>query len=93
MGERVKVESEGEWYTARIVQVKGGEFKVHYIGYGEDEDTWVKEAAMKPVRPFQYAVGTKVEVLWKKKWLPGDGVEGEWAGPFHPLHGLRGRLG
>jgi len=47
---RGRYSSEGEWYTARIVQVKGGEFKVHYIGYGEDEDTWVKEAAMKPVR-------------------------------------------
>lgn len=70
VGERVKVKSEGEWYTARIVAVKDGRCKVHFIGYGEDEDVWVDAGAMRPLNPTQYAVGAKVEVRWKKEWYP-----------------------
>lgn len=68
VGERVKVKDGEDWYTARIVDAKAGKFKVHYIGYGEDDDIWVKPSEMRPVTPTQYAVGSKVEVLWKKEW-------------------------
>lgn len=84
VGERVQVKSEGEWYTARVVEVKGEEFKVHYIGYGADEDVWVKAAMMKPITPKQYPVGTNVDVLWKKVWYPAKVLEVK--GGVHFIH-------
>jgi hypothetical protein len=70
IGERVKLQDNGKWYTARIVDAKDGQFKAHYIGYSEDDDIWVKPSDMRPVTPTEYAVGSKVEVLWKKEWYP-----------------------
>jgi hypothetical protein len=71
IGERAKAKDQnGDWYTSRIVQVKDEEFKIHFIGYEDDEDVWVAPEDLKPIKPVQYAIGTEVEVRWKKKWYP-----------------------
>ncbi len=75
IGERVRVESDGDWYASRIVEEKDGEFRVHFIGYDPDEDMWVAPTDMKPLSSATYAVGDKVEVLWKKKWYPATVLE------------------
>jgi hypothetical protein len=41
VGARVKVEWEGEWYPAKILQVKGGSHYVAYDGYGTEWNEWV----------------------------------------------------
>ena len=70
IGERAKVEWEGNWYRVRVIQVNGGKLKVHYIGYGENDDIWVTPDKVRPIKPVQYAVGSTVEVLWQKEWYP-----------------------
>ena len=93
VGERVKLKSEGEWYTGRIVETDGARLKVHYIGYEEfDADEWVTEDALRPIEQHQFAVGSAVEVRWKQKWYAArvlkvkggshlihyDGFEASW---------------
>lgn len=71
IGERAKArDSNGDWYACRIVDARDGQFKIHFIGYEEDEDMWVGPEDLKPITPVRYAIGTKVEVLWKKQWYP-----------------------
>jgi hypothetical protein len=70
IGERVDVESQGTWYPARIIQVQGPEFTVHFIGYDSTDDVRVTGKQMRAIKPVQYPVGAKVEVLWKKTWYP-----------------------
>lgn len=41
-GQKVEVEWEGDWYAARILQVRGGLFLIHYQDYGEEWDEWVE---------------------------------------------------
>ncbi len=41
IGRRVVVRSEGDWYKARIVDVRGNRYRVHYYGYEDSDDEWV----------------------------------------------------
>lgn len=41
VGRRVEVLSEGDWYKARIIDEKEGQYLVHYFGYEADQDEWV----------------------------------------------------
>ena len=71
IGERAKArDSNGDWYACRIVEARDGKFKIHFIGYEDDDDMWVGPNDLKPITPVRYATGTKVEVLWKKHWYP-----------------------
>lgn len=70
IGERAKLQWQNDWYTVRVIQVNVGQWKVHYIGYGENDDIWVTPDKLQPIKPLEYAVGGKVEVLWQKKWYP-----------------------
>jgi hypothetical protein len=71
IGERAKAQdAEGGWYACRIVEARDERFKVHFIGCEDDEDVWVTPSDLKPIEPVQYAVGTRVEVVWKRRWYP-----------------------
>src|SRR5947207_5845095 len=71
IGERAKAKDEhGDWYTCRIVDARDEKFKIHFIGYEDDEDAWVAPEDLKPIKPTQYAAGSEVEVVWKKRWYP-----------------------
>jgi hypothetical protein len=71
IGERAKArDSNGDWYACRIVEVRNEKLKIHFIGYEADEDMWVAPDNLEPIKPLRYATGTKVEVLWKKRWYP-----------------------
>lgn len=71
IGERAKAQDAGgDWYPGRIVEARDEKVKIHFIGYEDDEDVWVAPNDLKPIKPVQYAIGTEVEVKWKKKWYP-----------------------
>lgn len=40
-GDAVEVEYEGQWYPAQILETLRGRVRVHYVGYGDDDDEWV----------------------------------------------------
>jgi len=71
IGERAKAQdANGDWYPGRIVEARDEKVKIHFIGYEDDEDVWVAPNDLRSIKPVQYAVGTEVEVKWKKKWYP-----------------------
>src|SRR5207253_9296082 len=39
---RVEVKSQGNWYKARIIDAAGSRFKVHYYGWEDSDDEWVR---------------------------------------------------
>lgn len=41
VGTHVRVESEGKWYPAKVVEVRGGAHYVAYDGYGKEWNEWV----------------------------------------------------
>jgi hypothetical protein len=41
VSKRVEVRSEGDWYKARIIGARRGQFRVHYYGYDDWYDEWV----------------------------------------------------
>lgn len=85
IGERAKARDEnGDWYTGRIVEARNDEFKIHFIGYEDDEDVWVAPENLRPIKPVQYATGTEVEVLWKKRWYPATVLQ--LKGGVHLIH-------
>jgi hypothetical protein len=47
VGARVVVRSEGDWYKARIVDARGGRYRVHYYGYEDSDDEWVRPAQIR----------------------------------------------
>jgi hypothetical protein len=78
IGERAKArDQDGDWYACRIVEAANGKFKIHFIGYEDDEDMWVTAEDLKPIKPVQYAIGSEVEVLWKKQWYPATILQGK----------------
>src|SRR4051812_3741801 len=69
IGERAKArDADGDWYACRIIDARDQKFRIHFIGYEDDEDVWVSPNDLQPIKQTSYAKGTKVEVLWKKHW-------------------------
>lgn len=68
IGERAQARDEaGDWYACRIVAAADGRFKIHFIGYEDEEDRWVTADEVKPLNPVQYPAQSQVEALWKKR--------------------------
>ncbi|HKS27437.1 MAG TPA: hypothetical protein VJS44_06435 [Pyrinomonadaceae bacterium] len=42
VGARVEVYSEGDWYKARIIDASRGRYRVHYYGFEDEYDEWVR---------------------------------------------------
>jgi hypothetical protein len=85
IGERAKAKDEnGDWYTGRIVEAKDERFRIHFIGYEDDEDVWVSAESLRPIKPVQYAAGTEVEVRWKKRWYRATVLQAK--GGTHLIH-------
>jgi hypothetical protein len=47
VGERVEVFSDGDWYKARIIDARRGSYRVHYYGYEDSYDEWIKLSQMR----------------------------------------------
>lgn len=42
VSKRVEVRSEGQWWKAKVIDYRGGAFHVHYYGYEDSDDEWVR---------------------------------------------------
>ena len=48
----VKVEWQGEWYPAVVLETKDGKYRIHYVGYDSSWDEWVgKDRIRFPKKP------------------------------------------
>ncbi|MBN2495571.1 MAG: RNA-binding protein [Deltaproteobacteria bacterium] len=89
-GDPLEVKWKGKWYPAKIIAIKGAEYKIHYDGFADSWDEFVKAGRMRPVGGWK--VGAELEVKWKGKWYPAkiiatrgakykihyDGFEDSW---------------
>jgi RNA binding chromodomain-containing protein len=48
VGANVEVEWKGKWYPAKVLEVKGPIYYIHYTGYGNEWDEWVSSKRMRP---------------------------------------------
>jgi hypothetical protein len=53
IGARVEVYSEGDWYKARIIDAGRGRYRVHYYGYEDSDDEWIKPSQIRGRRSVQ----------------------------------------
>jgi hypothetical protein len=77
VSKRVEVKSEGQWWKAQVVDYRGGAFHVHYYGYEESDDEWVRLSQIREPAIVEYPAGSTVEVIWKRKWYPAKVVSVE----------------
>jgi hypothetical protein len=84
IGECVEALSGDSWYRAQIVDGSEGLLRVHYFGYGDDEDEWLPPSNLRPRHRPTHNAGTPVEVNWKSEWYPARILAVE-----HGLHHIR----
>jgi len=42
VSKRVEVKSDGGWWKARVIDARGPAFRVHYYGFEDSDDEWVR---------------------------------------------------
>ncbi|HMG75495.1 MAG TPA: agenet domain-containing protein [Pyrinomonadaceae bacterium] len=70
VSKRVEVKSEGKWWKARVIEARAGTFHVHYYGYEDSDDEWVRLSQIREPKIVEYPAGSTVEVIWKREWYP-----------------------
>jgi hypothetical protein len=70
ISKRVEVRSEGKWWKARVIDARNGTFHVHYYGWEDSDDEWVRLSQIREPRVVEYPAGSTVEVIWKREWYP-----------------------
>lgn len=80
-GERLEVQWKKDWYRAQVVDSRGEQLKIHYVGYADSWDEWVGPERIRPYRPHSPAAGQRVDVKWDgdHKWYPATVVR-SWYG-------------
>lgn len=77
VGDRCEAEYDGKWYKVKILAAKNERYKVTWIGWPRDQDSWVEAGQLRPYQPKTIASGTRVSIQWSGKWYPGKVVRGE----------------
>ena len=70
ISKRVEVRSEGKWWKARVIESRSSTFRVHYYGYEDTDDEWVRLNQIRELKLVEYPAGSTVEVIWERKWYP-----------------------
>jgi hypothetical protein len=68
----VECEWEGKWWMAQIIDIREGEWKVHYINYDESWDEWVDGSRLRKPVGLNVQPGDKVEIEWGGKWWKAE---------------------
>jgi hypothetical protein len=70
ISKRVEVRSEGKWWKARVIDARVNTFRVHYYGWEDSDDEWVRLDQIREPAAVEYPAGSMVEVMWNRKWYP-----------------------
>jgi hypothetical protein len=54
------------------LDARAGRFRVHYYGWEDADDEWVRRLQIRSSRSEVYGVGTMVEVNWKGQWYSAE---------------------
>ena len=49
VGEQIKVEWEGSWWDANILEINGDNHLIHYVGFDSSWDEWVTTEGMQKI--------------------------------------------
>lgn len=66
VGERVMVEWNGSWYDASILETRGNQYHITYVGHSSSWDEWV---GPERIKNSSFSVGEDVKVEWKGSWF------------------------
>jgi hypothetical protein len=90
ISQRVQVRSEGDWYKARVIDVRGGTYRVHYFGFEDSDDEWVTLRQIRNVRTLASSsmAGARVQAEWQSTQSPRPRVSKVEQGlnPSHKKH-------
>lgn len=84
ISKRVEVRSEGKWWKGRVIDARDDTFLVHYYGWEDWDDEWVRRNQMREPKVVEYAAGSDVDVIWKRKWYPAKILSAELG--VHLIH-------
>ncbi|MDF1564334.1 MAG: caspase family protein [Deltaproteobacteria bacterium] len=70
----VEVEWGGSWWPALILEEKGKQLRIHYVGYDSSWDEWIPPERLRRVKAGKEpaAVGEPVQVEWRGQWWPAS---------------------
>ena len=73
VGERINALVDNDWWQGRIIDQRGEEFLVRFLGYFKDSDAWLKADEIKPLSHRKtYARGSRVYCEWQNEWWPAE---------------------
>jgi hypothetical protein len=58
VSKRVEVKSEGKWWKARVIDARAGTFHVHYYGFEDSDDEWVRLSQIRETKS-EYPAGAE----------------------------------
>lgn len=62
---RVEVRSEGSWYKARVIDARRRTYEVHFYGYEESDNEWVRPNRIRYSRESELAANRRDEDEWE----------------------------
>ena len=65
ISKRVEVRSEGSWYKARVIDVRGRSYEVHFYGYEDSDNEWVGLRQIRYLRQSEFAANRRDEREWE----------------------------
>lgn len=71
VGQRAQVLWKGNWYPARVLDVKADLCFITYEGYDSSWNEWVEPQRFRPL----FQSGAAVDILWRGQWYPGRVLE------------------
>jgi len=89
---RLEVRSDGDWYKARVIDVRGDSCRVHYFGFEDSDDEWVTRRQMR-IPPRLAGEKSGNEWRWSNEYRPGANVEVSWHGQWYAARILEGESG
>lgn len=85
VGERAEAFVDGKYWKVKIIDADANRVKVHYIGYGDDEDAWLAPRQLRAYQPVLFPAGAKIQARAEDgDWYPASVLK-SWYG-LHFVH-------
>ena len=71
-----------QWYKVQVTAAKDGRLRVHYLGWGAEDDEWVEPGRLRAPPALPVKTGSPCEVEWHGKWWKAKVVASDEAFAF-----------
>jgi hypothetical protein len=83
VSKRVEVKSEGKWWKARVIDARAGTFHVHYYGFEDSDDEWVRLSQMRETKT-EYPGAERIRRVNNTNRPPSDAWRTDKIQPWVP---------